>query len=151
MFGLYWSQVAAQQIFPLYKTVAQWNQLLIALGNIFYLLDHLFHFDIHQGRKQRLALEIVSRYYQFFIINTKAVNISSHCTTDFSLMFGPNVSLNEVLNIYVVFPIVYLYIPIFKVIDEKAIMVVCEKKWNTLSCRNARRLCTTFLNKHSSV
>ena len=125
MFGVYWSQVAAQQIFPLYKTV--WNQLLIALGNIFYLLDHLFHFDIQQGRKQRLALEIVSRYYQFFIINTKAVNISSHCTTDFSLMFGPNGSLNEVLIIYVVFPIAYLYITIFKVIDEKALIVVCAK------------------------
>ena len=42
-------------------------------------------------------------------------------------MFGPNVSLNEVLIIYVVFPIAYLYIPIFKVIDEKALMVVCAK------------------------
>ena len=37
------------------------------------------------------------------------------------------ISLNEVLNVFGVFPAVYLYIPIFKVIDEKVLMVFGTK------------------------
>ena len=51
-------------------------------------------------------------------------------------MSETNTSLNEVLNIYVVFPVVHLYIAIFKVIGEKALLVFVQnmKYFTSLKC-----------------
>lgn len=69
-------------------------------------------------------------------------------------MPGTNISLKKMLNVYVLFPAVYLYITIFKVIEDKlreSIAGFLYKIWNILIHRNARRACTRFLGKYWSV
>lgn len=55
---------------------------------------------------------------EFFIVIKKAVDNNPHFTNDFLFKSGENISLNEVLNIYVVFSVVYLNVPIFNIIKD---------------------------------
>ena len=60
--------------------------------------------------------EGISKWLEIFVSNMEAVNIIPHFTISFLILSGSNVNINKVLNVYVVFPAVFLYIPIFKVI-----------------------------------
>ena len=55
MLGEYWSNIGR-------KNMSQWNQILMPFENIFHVLDHYLHFDIQQGRKQKIPLEILTSW-----------------------------------------------------------------------------------------
>ena len=69
MVGIYWSKVRVQQITPLYKNLNQWHQYHVSFENILHMLDHLFHFDIQQERKERITLEIVAGNFDSTVLH----------------------------------------------------------------------------------
>ena len=82
-----------------------------------------------------------------FYVKYGSCKIIPHFTISFLMMSGSNVNINKVLNVYVAFRAVLLYIAIFKVIEgrlRESITGFLYKITNILCHRNVRRASTKF-------